>query len=162
LTGLPRIGQGASKNRAFIGALLSEDSPTRSAQLSASNKEYMTITALGRLAWKSVPWALACFIVFATWGPQSLRPHLGDPQVERFGAYFVTTIAFVFAYPRRPWTIAAAAVAVAVLLELGQLAIPGRDAGVPDAIAKALGGLAGDAVAVALLKAGRILAVDGR
>ena len=26
-------------------------------------------------------------IVFATLGPQGLRPHLGDPQLERFGAF---------------------------------------------------------------------------
>jgi VanZ family protein len=109
----------------------------------------MIKTSSVRLAWIVVAWALVCFIVFATWGPQSLRPHLGDAQLERFGAYFVTAGAFVFAYLRRPWTIAVAAVAVAVLLEVGQLFIPGRDAGVPDAIAKALGGLSGAAVAAA-------------
>ena len=95
----------------------------------------------------TVAWALLGFIVFATWGPQTLRPHLGDPQLERFGAFFVTSIAFAFAYPRRPLVIAAAAVFAAVFLELGQLFIPGRDAGIPDAIAKSLGGLAGAAVA---------------
>jgi VanZ family protein len=100
-----------------------------------------------RLTAIAIAWALACFVVFATWGPQSLRPHLGDAQLERFGAYFVTAGTFVLAYPRRPWTIALAAVAVAVVLEVGQLFIPGRDAGAPDAIAKALGGLSGAAFA---------------
>jgi VanZ family protein len=96
-----------------------------------------------RLVAKVVAWALAAFLVFATLGPQSLRPHLGDARLERFGAYFVTAAAFVVAYPKRPWTIAFGVVAAAVLLELGQVLVPGRDARIVDAITKALGGLAG-------------------
>ncbi|MFI4976347.1 MAG: hypothetical protein ACHP84_17575 [Caulobacterales bacterium] len=92
-------------------------------------------------------WGLAAYIVFVTLGPQSLRPHLGPAQLERFAAYFVTAGAFVLAYPKRPLTIAVAGVLLAILLELGQLFVPGRDAGLPDAIAKALGALAGAAVA---------------
>jgi len=88
-------------------------------------------------------WGLLVFIVFATLGPQRLRPHLGDAQLERFGAYFLTASAFVLAYPRRPWSIAAASATVAVVLELGQFFAPGRDPGVADAIAKALGGVSG-------------------
>ena len=107
---------------------------------------------LWRPAWILIAWALVAFIVFATLGPQSLRPHLGDPELERFGAYFVTAVAFVLAYPRRPWTIALAAVVVAAFLELGQLFVPGRDAGLPDAVAKALGGVSGAAVATAILR----------
>jgi len=113
----------------------------------------MTNIPLWRIAWILIAWTLVAGIVFATLGPQSLRPHLGDAQLERFGAYFVTAVALVLAYPRRPWTIALAVVAVAVLLELGQLIVPGRDAGVPDAIAKALGGVSGAAVAAALSRA---------
>jgi VanZ family protein len=113
--------------------------------------------SLWRPAWILIAWALVAFIVFATLGPQSLRPHLGDPQLERFGAYFVTAVAFVLAYPRRPWTIALTAVVLAVLLELGQLIVPGRDAGVSDAVAKAVGGLSGAAAAAALLSVGRFL-----
>ncbi len=93
-----------------------------------------------------VAWSLAAFIVFATLGPQSERPHLGPAQFERFGAYFVTSAAFVIAYPRRPLLIAICVVLAAVLLELGQLLVPGRDAGAPDAMAKALGGLCGAAI----------------
>jgi hypothetical protein len=117
----------------------------------------MINSSLWRLAWISIAWALVGFIIFATLGPQSLRPHLGDAQLERFAAYFLTSAALVLAYPRRPWTIALAAVALAVLLELGQLLVPGRDAGVSDAVAKAVGGLIGAAAATALLRVGRFL-----
>ena len=88
-------------------------------------------------------WALALGIVFATLGPQGLRPHVGDPQLERFCAYVVTAAAFVVAYPRRWLVVMVGMVATAVLLELGQRFVPGRDPGVADAIAKALGGVFG-------------------
>lgn len=88
-------------------------------------------------------WLLAAALVFVTWGPQAARPHLGDPSLERFGAFFVTAAMFVIGYPRRAAAIAVGIVIFAVALELGQFIAPGRDPGVPDAIAKALGGLAG-------------------
>jgi VanZ family protein len=91
-------------------------------------------------------WSLAAFVVFATLGPQSLRPHLPPEfgaQAERFGAYFVTAAAFALAYPTRKLSIAGLVVFAAIILEIGQAFSPGRDPGVPDAIAKALGGLAG-------------------
>ena len=90
-----------------------------------------------------VAWALAGFIVLASLGPPGWRPHLGDPQLERFGAYFLTGIAFALAYPRHPFAVAAVVAAAAIGLEFGQLVAPGRDAGVDDALAKVLGGLAG-------------------
>jgi VanZ family protein len=97
-------------------------------------------------AFALIPWALAAYIVFATLGPQHLRPHLPPQmgaQVERFGAYFVLMAAFALAYPtRKPWLAVGGAVA-AVLLELGQGLTPDRDPGVQDAIAKACGAVAG-------------------
>ena len=98
---------------------------------------YAAVAALGLMA----------MVGFATLCPPSLRPHLGDPQLERFGAYFVTAAMFVIAYPRRAVTIALAAVVVAAGLEWAQFLVPGRDAGVLDANAKALGGVAGAAAA---------------
>jgi len=100
-------------------------------------------------------WSLAAFVVFATICPQNLRPHLAGAQLERFGAFFVTASMFVLAYPSRPRMIAAGAVVAAILLELAQLLAPGRDAGVPDAIAKASGGVCGvlaTLIALALLR----------
>ena len=54
---------------------------------------------------------------------------------------------FVIAYPRRAVTIALAAIVVAAGLEWAQVLVPGRDAGVLDGNAKALGGVAGAAAA---------------
>ena len=95
-------------------------------------------------------WGLGLAIVIFTLGPQAWRPHLADAATERFGAYFVAAFAFAIAYPKRRGLIAGAAVVAAILLELAQYTAPGRDPGVPDAIAKAIGGLAGVSVAAAL------------
>ena len=84
-------------------------------------------------------WALCLFIVFATWGPQSTRPHLSSAALERFGAFFLAAALFASAYPKRPWSIAVAAVALAVVLELGQFVAVGRDPGVRDVIQKRAG-----------------------
>jgi hypothetical protein len=104
---------------------------------------------------RAIAWGLAAFIVFATWGPQGLRPHLASAPVERFGAYFLTAAAFVFAYPKRPMLIGTAAVGFAVVLELGQFLAPGRDPGMPDAIEKASGGVCGAAAAAAARRLGQ-------
>jgi len=63
---------------------------------------------------------------------------------------------FVAAYPRRPWLIAVGAAGAAIVLELGQLIVPGRDAGAPDAIAKAVGGVSGVVFASACARLSRI------
>lgn len=87
--------------------------------------------------------ALALATVFVTLGPISDRPQTGYPQTERFVAYFVLGAAFSVAYPRyRVWS-ASGIVVGSIVLELGQLLVPGRDAGLPDAISKALGGITG-------------------
>jgi hypothetical protein len=91
--------------------------------------------------------ALVTGIAFATLCPQSMRPHLGNGQIERFGAFFVTAAAFASAFPRRPVLVATALVGVAIGLELSQLLVPGRDAGVPDAIEKSCGAVVGSASA---------------
>jgi VanZ family protein len=97
----------------------------------------------------ALAWALCLFIAFATLGPQNTRPHLSSAALERFGAYFLTAALFAAAYPKRPWMIAAGAVVLAVVLELGQFVAVGRDPGVRDVIEKALGGVCGVMAAVA-------------
>lgn len=82
-------------------------------------------------------------VAYATLCPQDMRPQLGDPQLERFGAYFVVAAAFGCAYPRRPVVVALAMLGLAVGLEAAQALAPGRDPGVTDAVAKALGGVVG-------------------
>ncbi len=103
----------------------------------------MRMPQILRLSAVGAAWGLLGGIVLATLGPQSLRPHLGDAQLERFAAYFLTASAFVLAYPRRPLVIALASATIAVVLEFGQFFAPGRDPGIADAIAKAFGGIAG-------------------
>jgi hypothetical protein len=91
---------------------------------------------VGSLGAKGLAWALALYLVFVTLGPQSVRPHVGPADAERFAAFFVTAVAFVVSYPRRPMLIAAGSAIFAVALELAQFLAPGRDPGVRDAIAK--------------------------
>jgi VanZ family protein len=106
----------------------------------------MEVSPTGQRVFTGLAWALAAFIVFATWSPQTLRPHLASAAVERFGAYFVTAAAFVLAYPKRPRLVGTVAVIFAIVLELGQFLSPGRDPGVRDVIEKALGGILGAAI----------------
>jgi hypothetical protein len=82
-------------------------------------------------------------IAFATLCPLELRPRLGNPNVERFGAYLLLGLCTSFALPRRPATVIFAVTAVAVGLEAGQLLVPGRDAAFFDACIKAMGGAFG-------------------
>ena len=91
--------------------------------------------------------AIVAGIAFATLCPQFMRPHLCNVQIERFGAFFLTAAAFASAFPRRPLLVATVLVGVAIGLELSQLLVPGRDAGVPDAIEKSCGAVVGAASA---------------
>jgi VanZ family protein len=112
--------------------------------------------AIRRLA-LAAGWLLIGAIVVMTLGPVRLRPQYGHPQLERFAAYLALGSAFAAAYPRRRAWVTVGLSAVAVGLEIGQNFIPGRDAGVPDAIAKVLGVAAG--VLVVRLLAGPALKV---
>jgi hypothetical protein len=101
---------------------------------------------------KAAPWLLLGCIVFWTLGPVTDRPGFGHPQLERFAAYFCLGGLLVAGYPKR-WPSTAVFVSVlAIGLELGQLFVPGRDAGVRDAVAKVLGGLAGALLAVGFMR----------
>jgi len=100
-----------------------------------------------------IPWGLAAFIAFSTLGPQHLRPHLPaqvGPQLERFGAYFLMALTFALTYPNRKGLIAVSGTVAAILLELGQGMVPGRDPGLPDVIAKGFGNLTGVAAEAVL------------
>lgn len=99
------------------------------------------------------PWLVLACIVFWTLGPVNDRPVFGHPQLERFAAYFCLGALLAAGYPKRwAWT-AVFISALAIGIELAQLFIPGRDAGVQDAAAKVLGGLAGVLLAVGLTRA---------
>jgi hypothetical protein len=94
-------------------------------------------------------WTLLSLIGFWTLGPLGDRPRLGAPEFERIAAYCLTGFLFSAGYGR-PRLMALVLCAAAVALELGQLFVPGRDAGVPDAIEKMLGAIAGVVIATAL------------
>jgi VanZ family protein len=98
----------------------------------------------GKLA-KVAAWASIGFIVYATLVPLELRPTLGEigANYERFAAYAVASVLLVLAYPRHPVRVGILVIAIAVVLEFAQLAIPDRDARVLDALVKVAGGLAG-------------------
>ena len=82
-------------------------------------------------------------IAFATLCPQEMRPHLGNADVERFGAYFLLGVCASFAFPRRGSLVVFAVAIAAFGLEAGQLLVPGRDAVFSDACVKAMGGVWG-------------------
>ena len=102
----------------------------------------------GKIA-RIAAWASVAFIVYATLVPLAMRPTLGrlGTDYERFAAYAVVSMVIVLAYPRHPIRVAFVVIAAAVILEVAQLAIPGRDARVWDALMKTAGALAGVAVA---------------
>ena len=82
-------------------------------------------------------------IAFATLCPIGLRPHMADPDSERFAAFMVLGAVIALAAGRR-WASATAAILVLAFgLEAAQLLVPGRDAMLADAIIKAMGGVCG-------------------
>ncbi len=60
--------------------------------------------------------------------------------VEHVAAYLIAGIAVIIAYPQRPaWSIVAMLCAYAGILELGQMYVPGRHAGLLDWLASCSG-----------------------
>jgi hypothetical protein len=97
-----------------------------------------------RAATRLIAWGLLIYIAFVTLSPIQYRPVLtSDPQIERFGAFLVTSAAFACAYPKSRGMVFVALVLAALALEAGQLLVPGRHGQVLDAAAKALGVLVG-------------------
>jgi len=92
-------------------------------------------------------WGLVAAITAMTCGPIGIRPQTGHPVVERAGAYLVLAMTFYIAYPRRPGLATLGLALLAVVLEIGQGFVPGRDPRVVDALTK----LAGVLTAVGVL-----------
>lgn len=95
-------------------------------------------------------WASVVFIVYATLVPVHLRPRIDGvgPDFERFAAYALASVLMALAHPRHAVRIAFAMVAVAIVLEIAQLATPDRDARVVDTLVKIAGALVGTGAAV--------------
>jgi VanZ family protein len=102
----------------------------------------MTVGSTLQAAAAAAAWLLLALVAFWTLGPLADRPRLGPAQVERFSAFFALAVFFTLAY-RRPRLVAVSLAIVAAGLEVGQLFVPGRDAGLPDALAKIAGALCG-------------------
>ena len=95
-------------------------------------------------------------IAFATLCPIELRPRMGDPDTERFAAFFVLGALIAQACGRRWLGATAAVMLLAFGFEAAQLAAPGRDPMLSDAIIKALGGVCGSAAAQAVFAVRRL------
>jgi hypothetical protein len=104
-------------------------------------------------------WALFCLIGFFTLCPIEDRPHLtSDPQVERALAYFLVGALLAAAYPRDRILAGLGLLLAASSLELSQRFIPGRDAGLPDLLAKASGAIGGMVAVWAVASLGGVAA----
>ena len=94
-------------------------------------------------------WACLIFIIYATLSSAGARPQLTSDEpalavfVERFGAYALLGGLFCLAYPRHMALVCLLVLGGAVLLEVLQLFIFGRDARIVDALQKLAGGAAG-------------------
>jgi hypothetical protein len=107
---------------------------------------------------KIAAWSLLVAVIAVTLVPPELRPSSGLPlKVERFLAFAMLAGAFAMAYPKRWLFIALIICLGAILLELMQLLVPGRDASAIDAAAKVLGAVAGTAGAQIMQRLGRQL-----
>ncbi len=97
-------------------------------------------------------WVALAFIAIVTLSPLALRPEIGDPNLERFGAYALLGLLFVLAYPRHFILAAILIVGAAIVLEVLQLFTPDRDGEFANAVVKAAGGLLGALVAFIVLR----------
>jgi VanZ like family len=101
-------------------------------------------------------WTTLVFIAFATLSPIGLRPGVSsDPDIERFGAYFVGGMLLALAYPRRPILVACLIAAIATMLEGSQFLTPDRHGQVSDGLVKIAGGMAGVSLTALILHFGR-------
>lgn len=97
-------------------------------------------------------WTLIAALVFVTLAPIDLRPVVSaSADVERAGAYALLGFVFTLAYPRHRLLALLAVVAVAGLLEAGQMLTQTRHGRVPDFAVKALAAAFGALVASGLL-----------
>jgi VanZ family protein len=89
-------------------------------------------------------------IAFVTLCPIDLRPHAGNPDLERAVAYFVFGAAVALGFPKRLLYDVLFVCVVAGVLEALQLIDPGRDGRLSDALVKAAAGVIGILVAKAV------------
>lgn len=89
-------------------------------------------------------WLVLAGLVIVTLVPIELRPHSGlSTQAERFLAFAVAGCCLALAYPRRPLLAILLLGLFVAGLEAAQFLAATRHPGLPDIMAKALGGAAG-------------------
>lgn len=89
------------------------------------------------IIYRLMAWGLAAAIAFATLGPASQRPHLSasvGQNGEHAVAFLLLGLAFGLAHARNRWLTAALVIGFTGLIELLQLAVPGRHARMSDFI----------------------------
>jgi VanZ family protein len=89
-------------------------------------------------------WGLLAAVALATLVPVGLRPVSPlSPQWERLLTFMLVGFVFAFIYRRQVWLVALLVLGAAVGLELLQLLVSSRHAGLADVGAKVLGGCIG-------------------
>jgi hypothetical protein len=88
-------------------------------------------------------WLLLAAIAFMTLAPIELRPSGISPQIERFAAFAVIGLVFSLAYSRQVWLVVLLVLGAAVALEVMQVLVLTRHAGLRDVVAKLAGGTTG-------------------
>jgi VanZ family protein len=105
------------------------------------------ITTMARAA----AWLLVLSAVFLTLSPQKFRPHTGfNHDLEHFLAFALVGLAFGLGYPNHRMVLALPAIAIAALMEILQLWVPGRHAYFTDFVINGLGACVGLAAAALL------------
>lgn len=98
-----------------------------------------TIKLIRLLAWLSL-----VIIVLASVVPAELRPHSGQPvRIERFLPFAIGGLLLTIGYSRRLLFVSLIVVGLAVGLEVIQLILPSRHAGLDDVLTKVAGAAAG-------------------
>ena len=96
-----------------------------------------------RRLFATAAWLTLAFIAYATLSPVGLRPHITNPDLERFAAFAVLGFLFAISYPGRFIPVLAIVIGAAVLLEVLQLFTPDRDGEFVNLAVKAAGSIAG-------------------
>lgn len=98
-------------------------------------------------------WAILAVLAFVTLSPIGLRPEVGPANLERCAAYALFGMVAALAFPRHRIAILLTVIAVAGLLEAGQMLSPSRHGRVADFLVKAGSGAAGWLAASAAIAA---------
>jgi VanZ family protein len=91
-------------------------------------------------------WACLAYVAFVTLSPIEMRMSINSDVgsfVEHFGAFLAIALLMGLAYPRQAMLVVILSIGCVLILEVLQLAVPGRHARVSDAVVKSAGVVAG-------------------